>query len=157
MTHFSCQINLHCAAIGLLPNKTRSDLAEHGMRTECVAPARDTCSAFLPARALVLELQRSITAFWRLLTQAARKKRDSPGSWIGRKKLTAKDSVFFSLLHCCPICRKFFCIYFLLDLCDMFGTSLMKRSMSRALHLLWRYVAMKGMLIVVLRGRIKLN
>ena len=28
----------------------------------------------------------------------------------------------------------------------MFDTWLMKRLMSRALHLLWRYVAMKGML-----------
>ena len=39
--------------IGLLPNKTRSDLAGHGMRTECVTRAHHTCSALRVTRELL--------------------------------------------------------------------------------------------------------
>ena len=39
--------------IGLLPNKTHSDLAGHGMCTECVTRAHHTCSALRVTRELL--------------------------------------------------------------------------------------------------------
>ena len=41
------------SVIGLLPNKTHSDLAGHGMRTECVTRAHHTCSALRVTRELL--------------------------------------------------------------------------------------------------------